>query len=218
MRQAMAHDRGDAGKAEDDLVNALRRGIVRESGADVLVEGGAYLRQCGGKQARDIIGGSTVRIGWVECVLLLKRQRQFDLTLERWQRLCKRPSHKRVGVPRVQSRRAEVAGVERRNKAPNNLANRLTRRQARRCAAIAAQLGGCAQLAELCHDISVLGVSAGLLSMRSALVRAPVENRLLVHCLLIDVEEEPSHAQCERSSNGGKEAHGPSDFVVGPAD
>ena len=98
MRQAVAHDRGDAGKAEDNLVNALRRRIVRERGADVLVEGGAYLRQCGGKQACDIAGGSTVRIGWVACVLLLERQRQFDLLLERWQRLCKRPSHKRIGV------------------------------------------------------------------------------------------------------------------------
>src|ERR1700738_4729679 len=58
MRQAVAHDRGDAGKAKDNLVDALRRRIVRESGADVLVEGGAYLRQCGGKQARDITGGS----------------------------------------------------------------------------------------------------------------------------------------------------------------
>ena len=110
MRQAVAHDRGDAGKAKDNFVDALRRRIVRESGADVLVEGGAYLRQCGGKQARDITGGSTVRIGWAACVLLLERQRQFDLLLERWQRLCKRPSHKRVGVPRVQARRAESGG------------------------------------------------------------------------------------------------------------
>jgi hypothetical protein len=73
-------------------------------------------------------------------------------------------------------------------------------------------------LAELCYDMSVLGVTAKLLTVRSALVRPPVEDRILVHCLLIDVAEEPSHVQCERSSSGGKEAHGPSDFVVGPAD
>jgi hypothetical protein len=138
MRQAVAHDRGDAGKAKDNLVDALRRRIVGESGADVLVEGGAYLRQCGGKQARDIIGGSTVHIGWVACVLLLERQRQFDLMLERRQCLCKRPSHKRIGVSRTQSRRPEVAGIERRNKAPDDIADRLTRRQSRRCAAIVA--------------------------------------------------------------------------------
>ncbi len=74
-----------------------------------------------------------------------------------------------------------MAGVEIRNKAPDELGNRLTRRQARRCATIAAQLGGGAQLAELRYDISVLGVSARLLSVRSALVRPPVEDRLLVH-------------------------------------
>src|ERR1700722_16064732 len=61
MRQAMAHDRGDAGKAEDDLVDALRRRIVRESGANVLVEGGAYLRQSRGKRARDLRRGSRTR-------------------------------------------------------------------------------------------------------------------------------------------------------------
>jgi hypothetical protein len=89
---------------------------------------------------------------------------------------------------------------------------------ARRSATIAAQLGGGAQLAKLRYDISVLRVSARLLSVRSALFRPSIEDRLLVHRLLTDVEEEPTHAQCERSSCGGKEAHRPSDFVVGPAD
>ena len=83
MRQAMAHGRGDAGKAEDDLVNALRRRIVRESRADVYVEGGAYLRERTGKQTRDFTGGSAARIGWIARILLLERQRQFDLLLER---------------------------------------------------------------------------------------------------------------------------------------
>jgi hypothetical protein len=45
MREMVAHDRGDARKAEDNFVDALRRWIVCKSGADILVEGGAYPRQ-----------------------------------------------------------------------------------------------------------------------------------------------------------------------------
>src|ERR1700729_1884523 len=117
MRQAMAHDRGDAREAKNNLIDALCRWIVRESGADILVEGGANLRQCGGKRARDLSRGSRVRICRVARVLLLERKRQFDLMLERRQRFCKCPSHKRIGISRVQPWRPEVAGVERRNKA-----------------------------------------------------------------------------------------------------
>jgi hypothetical protein len=50
MRQAVAHDRGQPRKAKDDLVDAFRRWVVGESGADVLVESGADLRQSRGKQ------------------------------------------------------------------------------------------------------------------------------------------------------------------------
>jgi hypothetical protein len=50
------------GRAEDDLVDAFHRWIVRESGADVLVEGGAYLRQSRGKRARDLSRGLRSRI------------------------------------------------------------------------------------------------------------------------------------------------------------
>jgi hypothetical protein len=57
---------------------------------------------------------------------LLKRQRQFDLMLEHRQRFCKRPSHKRIRVSCVQPWRPEVAGVERRNKAPDDIADCLT--------------------------------------------------------------------------------------------
>jgi hypothetical protein len=110
-----------------------------------------------------------------------------------------------------------VAGVERRNKAPYDLADRLTRRQARRCATIAAQLGGGAQLAELRHNVSVLGVCTSLIVARSALVRPQVEDRLLVHCLLIDVEGEPT-CMVREIIERREEAHRPSDFVVGPAD
>jgi len=101
MRQTVAHDCGDARKAEYNLVDAFCRWIVRESGADVFVEDGAYRRQSCGKRARDLGRGSRVRICRIARVLLLERQRQFDLVLERRQRFCKRPSHKRIGVSRV---------------------------------------------------------------------------------------------------------------------
>src|SRR3984885_13457010 len=121
MRQAVAHDRGDARKAEDNFVDAFRRWIVRESGADVLVEGGAYLRQSRSKRARDLSRGSRARICRVARVLLLERQRQFYLILEPRKRFFKHPSHERISVRHVQSRRPEMAGIERRNKAPDDI-------------------------------------------------------------------------------------------------
>ena len=116
------------------------------------------------------------------------RQRQFDLMLERRQRFRERPSHKLVGISRIQSRRPEVAGVKRGNKIPDDIADRFTGRQARRCATVAAPLRGGAQLAELGYDISVLGIRARLLCARSSrLARMRVEDRL-IHGLLIEVE------------------------------
>jgi hypothetical protein len=93
-------------------------------------------------QCRTCVKGIIPRICRIARVFLLERQRQFDLMPERGQRFCQRPSHERIGFSRVQSWRAEVAGVERRNKALDDFADRLTRRQAGRRAAIAAQLGG----------------------------------------------------------------------------
>jgi hypothetical protein len=160
----------------------------RESGADVLVERRADLRQSCGERACDLRHGSRRRVGRIARVLLLERQRQFDLMRQRRQCLCKRPSHKRIRVLRVQSRRAEVAGIERRNEALDNLADRLTRRQAGRCAAVAAQLGDGAQLAELRYDMSVLEVCARIFRVRSSTpARVRVEDRL-IHGLLIDVD------------------------------
>jgi hypothetical protein len=130
MREAVAHDRGDARKAEDNFVDAFRRWIVCERGADVFVEGGADLRQSSGERARDLSRRSRVRIGPIARVLLLERKRQSDLLLERRQSYRKRPSHKSIGVSRVQSRRPEVAGVERGNKVPDKVASRDGRRGA----------------------------------------------------------------------------------------
>jgi len=113
MRQAMAHDRGDAGKAEDDLVNALRRRIVRVSRADVYVEGGAYLRQRTGNKRVISPADRPLALAGSRAFLLLERQRQFDLLLERGQRPCKRPSHKRVGV-----RASSPGGPKCRGRAP----------------------------------------------------------------------------------------------------
>ncbi len=63
---------------------------------------------------------------------LLERQRQFELMLERRQRLAKRPSDKRIRVLGLRARRAEVTWVMRRDEAVDDLADCLTRRQARR--------------------------------------------------------------------------------------
>ena len=115
---------------------------MRESGADVLVEGGAYFRQSCGERARDLARGSRICLGRIARILLLERQRQFNLMLERRQSFFKRAGHERIRVSRCQSRRPEVAGVERRHKPLHDLADRLARRQARRRAALATHLGG----------------------------------------------------------------------------
>jgi hypothetical protein len=76
MRQAVAHDRGQPRKAKDDLVDAFRRWVVGESGADVPVESGADLRQSRGKGACDLSRRSRLRTGRIACVLFLARRRR----------------------------------------------------------------------------------------------------------------------------------------------
>ena len=113
MREAMADDRGEAGKAEDDLVDALGRRIALEGGPEVGVEQGAHLRQ-GGGEGLDDVAGPERRVD-PALALPFPGQREFELDLapERGKGRFEGAKDEGVDVVRGEIRRAEMPRIER---------------------------------------------------------------------------------------------------------
>ena len=146
MRQAMAHDRCDPGKAEDHLIDALRRRVVGKGRAHVLVEGGPYAGQRGGELRDDVMRRPAAEVRGLSPVLSIKREREVDLSFQSRQSFYKRVRHKRVCVLCIQTWRSEMTRIKGRQQTIHDLLDRLARWQAWRRVAIPAELRGGPQL------------------------------------------------------------------------
>jgi hypothetical protein len=100
MGDAVAQNRRHAGKAEDDFVDARRRRIAVEPGADVGVDQRAHERQRSGEFGDDLAGFGGIAVGGADA-FGAERQLERDLALERGQRAVERVGDERVDFPRL---------------------------------------------------------------------------------------------------------------------
>src|SRR5271165_545307 len=104
----MARDSGEAGKAEDDLVDALGRRVPLESGLEVGVEQSADFRQSGG-EGRDRVAGPERRVDpAVALPFLGERELELDLAPEGGERRFEGPKDEGIDVVGREIRRAEM--------------------------------------------------------------------------------------------------------------
>ena len=158
----MADDGGEAGKAEDDFVDAFGGRVACEGRPHVGVEQRAHGGKHSGEILQDVRGAARRINAAVAFPLLGERKLELDLPGERAQGALERADDERVEIGRAQVGRAEVTRIEGADQALDDVDDGLARGQRRRRAAIAALLRSRSEAAKLGGDRDEIGIAVRL--------------------------------------------------------